>query len=343
MRIALITDAWAPQINGVVRTLSTMQANLVARGHTVLVVHPGLFRNVPCPTYPEIRLAITTPAAVTKLLEDFQPETIHLATEGPLGWLARHWCLRHGYPFTTGYHTRFPEYLQARFWLPVGLSYMALKFFHGPAKAVLVPTASMAEALQARGFHQVKVWGRGVDTNLFKPQKPPLQVPWKRPVLLNVGRVSVEKNLRAFLELTTPGTKVVVGDGPQLATLKAQYPNVVFTGPKQGAELTALYNQADVFVFPSLTDTFGLVLLEALACGVPVAAYPVTGPLDVLTDPKGATLNEDLGQAVAQALTLSRQACRQFALQHSWAKITEDLLSHLAPLKPGTPHKSKPR
>lgn len=334
MRIALVTDAWEPQINGVVRTLQTVCGHFTAQGHTVLVVHPGLFRNLPCPTYPEIRLALTGPAQVAKLLNDFQPNTIHLATEGPLGWLARRWCIQHRYPFTTGYHTRFPEYLKARFRLPLGLSYAALGLFHGPAKAVLVPTASMAEALKARGFHQVKVWGRGVDTELFKPRVPAVTTPWPRPVLLNVGRVSVEKNLEAFLNLRTPGTKVVVGDGPQLASLQARYPHVVFTGAKRGAELTELYNQADVFVFPSRTDTFGLVLLEALACGVPVAAYPVTGPLDVLTDPRVAVLDENLETAVTNALILSRTDCRQFALQFSWTRIAGQLLNQLVALRP---------
>ncbi|MCA3244207.1 MAG: glycosyltransferase family 1 protein [Alphaproteobacteria bacterium] len=332
MRIALVTDAWAPQINGVVRTLQTVCGHVTAQGHTVLVVQPGLFPNLPCPTYPEIRLALTGPAQVAKLLNDFQPDTIHIATEGPLGWLARYWCLKHDFPFTTGYHTRFPEYLQARFGLPLGLGYAALRRFHAPAAAVLVPTASMAEALKTRGFHRVNVWGRGVDTELFQPRVSTAPAPWPRPILLNVGRVSVEKNLEAFINLPVPGTKVVVGDGPQLASLQARYPKVVFTGAKQGAELTALYNQADVFVFPSRTDTFGLVLLEALACGVPVAAYPVTGPLDVLTDPRVAALDEDLGAAVTRALTLSRQACRQFALKHSWAQIAAHLLQQLVPL-----------
>ena len=332
MKIMIITDAWAPQVNGVVRTLSTLYAHLVQQGDEVLMITPSMFRNLPCPTYPEIRLALVTPKAIAHHIHTFKPQAIHIATEGPLGFAARHVCRTHGYPFTTGYHTRFPEYIQARFNLPLKVSYAFLRWFHGPAKAVLVPTPSMAAHLQTQGFTNLKVWGRGVDTNLFKPQQRASAKP-QLPTLLYVGRVAVEKNIEAFLQLKTPGRKVVVGDGPQLESLKRKFPNAEFQGAKHGDALVAAYAAADVFVFPSKTDTFGLVMLEALACGTPVAAYPVTGPLDVLTDPTAACLNDNLDAAVAKALTLKRSDCRAFAAKHSWASVANTFRTSLAPLK----------
>jgi glycosyltransferase involved in cell wall biosynthesis len=333
MKILLMSDAWAPQINGVVRTLQTVTQQLNAMGHTVLVIHPGLFPTVPCPGYKEIRLALVCPPKLAALIQAFSPEAIHIATEGPLGWAGRRYCVRHALPFTTGFHTRFPEYLRAKMGIPLSISYALLRYFHRDSKAILVPTQGMANHLKSQGFLRLKVWGRGVDTDIFRPQRPKKN-PYPRPVMLNVGRVSVEKNLEAFLNTTVKGTKIVVGDGPQLAQYKRNYPNVIFMGAKQGKALVDCYNLADVFVFPSQSDTFGLVMLEALACGVSVAAYPVTGPVDVLTDAKVAFLDHDLNHAIVQALKLKPDHCRAFALKHSWQKIAEQFYTHLVPIKP---------
>jgi glycosyltransferase involved in cell wall biosynthesis len=331
MRIALVTDAWAPQINGVVRTLSRVVEELRADGHEVLVVSPDKFRTVPCPTYPEIRLAVWPFARVRRLLDDFGPEAIHIATEAPLGWAARRYCRRRGLPFTTSFHTRFPEYVQARTSLPPALGYAVIRRFHKPAARIMVATRTIHDELAKRGFQRLVLWSRGVDTQLFRPQaKDALDLP--RPIHLYVGRVAVEKNIRAFLDLDLPGSKAVVGGGPMLDELRRQYPGVAFVGPKQGEDLARHYAAGDVFVFPSKTDTFGLVMLEALACGLPVAAYPVPGPLDVIDGHGIGVLDEDLGKAVAAAREIPSEHCRNFALSFSWRNCARQFLAYLEPI-----------
>lgn len=329
MRIALVTDAWLPQVNGVVRTLQHTRRELLAAGHEVTVISPADFRTVPCPTYPEIRLSILAGRSVRRSLETLTPDAVHVATEGPLGLAARNWCVRRRRPFTTAYHTQFPEYVRARFPVPLRLSYAALRWFHGRASRTLVATPSMCRELESRRFRNLAQWGRGVDTELFRPRdKSFLDLP--RPVWLYFGRVSVEKGVEDFLRLDLPGTKLVVGDGPATAGLRRAHPEAVFAGYHHGEDLASHVAACDVFVFPSRTDTFGLVLLEAMACGVPVAAYPVTGPVDVVVDGVTGVLDEDLRQAALAALQLSPEACRAYALQHSWEAATRQFLSCLA-------------
>ena len=333
MRILLVTDAWPPQVNGVVRTLQRVTAECAALGHEIEVIGPDQFRTVPCPTYPEIRLALRPGRRLAERLDRFRPDGIHIATEGPLGVAARRLCLRRGLPFTTSYHTRFPEYVAARFPVPLRLGYALMRWFHAPSSAVMVATRTIRDDLTARGFRNVREWSRGVDTEQFRPDlEPALDLP--RPVHLYVGRVAIEKNLEAFLDLPlSQGTKLVVGDGPQLAELKAGYPAVRFAGAKFGEELARHYAAGDVFVFPSRTDTFGLVLLEALASGLPVAAYPVPGPLDVIGSSGCGVLDEDLGAAVERALTIPRERCRAHALQFSWRACAEQFLDNLQPVR----------
>lgn len=332
MRLLIVTDAWTPQVNGVVRTLERTRAELEALGHEVSVLSPDLFASLPCPSYPEIRLALPFGGRLERLLEDFAPDALHIATEGPLGLAARRLCLRRGWRFTTSFHTRFPEYVAQRWGLPASWGYAFLRRFHAPASAVLVPTRSAAADLLARGFEGLRIWSRGVDTALFKPG-PLDRLGLPRPVWLYVGRLAVEKNVPAFLDLVLPGTKLVVGDGPMAAHLRTRYPAARFVGAKTGPDLAAHYAEADVFVFPSRTDTFGLVLLEALACGVPVAAYPVCGPLDVIGASGAGSLDEDLGRAARRALTLDPAVCRAHALRFSWRACAEAFLEALTPLK----------
>lgn len=317
MKLLIVTDAWHPQVNGVVRTLTQMRDGLRARGWQVAVAGPT-GPTLPCPTYPEIKLTLRPREAIERALAEHDPDCIHIATEGPLGHAMRHLCLSNGWRFTTSFHTRFPEYLKARFLVPEFLTYMVLRFFHSRAHATLVPTPSVRSELLRRGFRNVRVWGRGVDTSMFHPaRRRPL--PYPGPVFLYVGRLAVEKNVEAFLNMPlTCGTKLVVGDGPALASLRERYPDAVFLGPRFGEELASLYASADVFVFPSRTDTFGLVILEALASGTPVAAFPVPGPKDILTDPRVGNLDEDLLSATRAALTADRKTCRDFALENSW-------------------------
>ncbi|MCS6987446.1 MAG: glycosyltransferase family 1 protein [Sphingomonadaceae bacterium] len=325
MRLALVTDAWTPQVNGVVRTLATTVAYLEAQGWEVLVVSPDRFRSLPCPTYPEIRLALASPGAVGRLIRDFNADALHIATEGPLGLAARRHALRLGRPFTTSFHTRFPDYLAARFRLPPALTWSWLARFHRPARAVLVATPTLARELARHGILHTRPWSRGVDTRLFRPGWP-APVAYRgleRPILLSVGRVAVEKNLEAFLTLNVPGTKVVVGDGPALADLRARFPQALFLGALHGEELARAYAGADLFVFPSRTDTFGLVLLEAMASGLPVAAFPVPGPLDVVADSGAGVLDADLGRAVQQALKIPRAAAVLRAREFSWERSVE--------------------
>lgn len=331
MRILIVTDAWYPQVNGVVRTLDTVRGELVAMGHAVEVIAPDRFRTVPCPTYPEIRLALFPRRRIRRLIDGFRPDAIHIATEGPLGWAARRVCLGRGLPFTTSFHTKFAEYIHARFRIPVAWGYAVLRRFHAPSRGVMVATRSLAASLAARGFRNLKRWSRGVDTELFRPRPKSFLVA-PRPIAMFVGRVAVEKNIEAFLELDLGGTKFVVGDGPQLAELKARYRHVRFTGYKSGVELAAHIAAADVLVFPSRTDTFGLVLLEALACGVPVAAYPVTGPIDVINGHAVGALDDDLAAAARKALRIPAAACREFALQFSWRACAELFAANLHPI-----------
>jgi glycosyltransferase involved in cell wall biosynthesis len=331
MRILLATDAWAPQVNGVVRTLQRVREECHALGHRLEVIAPDQFRTVPCPSYPEIRLALRPGRQIAARLEGFRPDCIHIATEGPLGLAARRQCLRRGLPFTTSYHTRFPEYLAARWPVPLKLGYAWMRWFHRPSAGVMVATGTLRRELEAAGFVNLKGWSRGVDTELFRPDRPPaLELP--RPVHLYVGRVAVEKNLEAFLDLPIGGgSKLVVGDGPQLARFQARYPEVRFAGAKFGIELARHYVCGDVFVFPSRTDTFGLVLLEALASGVPVAAYPVPGPLDVIGESGTGALDPDLKRAVARALQIPKQRCRAYASGFSWRRCAGQFVANLRP------------
>lgn len=337
-RIAIVTDAWYPQINGVVRVLDTLQKRLAARGYRVNIIGPGQFRTVPCPTYPEIPLALRPGPKMANLLAAFGPHAIHVATEGPLGLAARVWCRRHNVPFTSAYHTKFPEYVHARLHLPLPWLYGAMRRFHAPSASVLAPSPSVYRELTAHGFHNVRPWSHGVDASVFRPQgKDFLDLP--RPVHMFVGRVAIEKNLTAFLDTPMAGTKVVVGGGPQRDALIRKYPDVHFRIAKGDAELSRYFSAADVFVFPSLTDTFGLTMLEALASGVPVAAYPVTGPLDVLEitsagETEFGCLDNDLAYAAARALTKDPAACRAHALKFSWDRVADEFLHNLAPVPP---------
>jgi glycosyltransferase involved in cell wall biosynthesis len=330
VKIAIVTDAWRPQTNGVVKTLSTTADGLRSLGHEVRIIEPNQFRTFPCPTYPEIRLAWLPYGKISTLLEEFDPDAIHIATEGTLGAAARKWCLRRRFPFTTSYHTQFPEYVRARVPIPLALSYAHLRRFHSAAARTMVATPAMQCLLESRGFTNIVRWTRGVDVALFKPRSKDF-LDFPRPIQMYVGRVAVEKNIEAFLALDLPGTKVIVGDGPARAELESKYPNAKFVGFKFGEELASHVAAADVFVFPSRTDTFGLVLLEAMSCGVPVAAYPVTGPIDVVTQGVTGVLSEDLRTAALAAVRLDPNQCRAYALANTWETATRQFLSQLAP------------
>jgi glycosyltransferase involved in cell wall biosynthesis len=332
LHILLVTDAWAPQVNGVVVTLRNTIQWLERWGHRVDVISPEGFRTIPMPTYPEIPLAIMPGRKVAERILTLKPDAIHIATEGPLGIAARACCLKNGISFTTAYHTCFPEYVKPRFGVPLAWTYAWLKRFHGPSSGLLVATPAIRALLESRGFENVLDWGRGVDLDLFQPARDRFS-DLRRPVFLFVGRVAVEKNLPAFLSLDLPGTKVVVGDGPQRKELERRFPDAVFAGPKSGVELASYYQRADVFVFPSRTDTFGLVLAEAMACGTPVAAFPVRGPIDVVKDAAGGVLDSDLGAAAMKALTLDRDAVARVGAHFSWAHCTQQFLSSLVPAR----------
>ncbi|MFA7439562.1 MAG: glycosyltransferase family 1 protein [Sphingomonadaceae bacterium] len=343
MRIALITDAWAPQVNGVVRTLTTTTKILRERGMEVLTLTPDRFTTIPCPTYPDIRLAIGCGRSLARQLAEFVPDAIHIATEGPLGWAARSWCLKRGLRFTTSFHTRFPDYLAVRTGLPARCFWPALRRFHGAAEAIFAATGTLQRELQAHGLPQTHRWSRGVDLSLFSPDAADGRfVHLPRPILLHVGRVAAEKNIGAFLSVPVSGTRVVVGDGPARARLERSYPDAVFTGALHGVELGAAYASADCLVFPSLTDTFGMVMVEALASGIPVAACPVPGPLDVVgadgLGPDGragariGALDADLGAAIRMALTADREACVAEGRRYDWQNCTDQFLSGLRPL-----------
>ena len=329
-RILIVSDAWRPQINGVVRTFERMLEYADDVGVEMDVLGPDRFRTIPCPTYPEIRLALTTPRRVSKMIEDFGPDYLHIATEGPLGLLARRWAKKTKQPFTTSYHTRFPEYLAARFPVPKSITYSLIRRFHNAGNACMVTTQGLEEHLVEHGITSLLRWPRGVDHKLFRP-RPEIDrfKDLPRPIFTYVGRVSVEKNLEAFLDLDLPGTKVIVGDGPAFNSLKSRYTEAHFTGAQVGEDLAECYASSDVFVFPSKTDTYGIVLLEALASGVPVAAYPVLGPKDVVGGTDVAVLSEDLKSAALQALEISGEKCREFALGFSWKASAETFVNNM--------------
>lgn len=344
MRILIISDAWHPQINGVVRTLAMVADELQAMGHVVKVLGPDRFPTIDMPTYGSIKLALFPGRRLAKMIEAFQPDALHLATEGPLGWSARRWAIRRQVPFSTSFHTKFPEYLHARTRLPLVLGYALMRKFHNQGHATLVATGSLRTDLARRGFSKLRPWTRGVDLSRFKPQTPStvLHTPTEpdpfqglaRPIFLYVGRLAIEKNVDEFLALDLPGTKVVVGDGPQKHTLRRNHPAAVFLGERHGPALAKAYAAATVFVFPSTTDTFGLVLLESLACGTPIAAHPVTGPADIFENaPPGiGALHHDLRKAALQALDGDRNACRRHAERFSWRACAEAFLAGLARL-----------
>jgi glycosyltransferase involved in cell wall biosynthesis len=334
MRIMIVTDAWFPQTNGVVNTLAQTAAWLVRFGHEVMIVAPRDFHTIPCPSYPEIRVAVRPMATLTQKLAFFRPQAVHIATEGPLGFAARRYCLRRGWRFTTSYHTQFPQYLKSRWPIPLWLSYAALRRFHAAAQHCMVSTPSVENELHGRGFGHLVRWRRGVDTELFRPRsKEFLQLP--RPLAAYVGRLAVEKNVDAFLQMPWRGSKIVIGDGPERARLEARYPEAVYAGFRHGEDLAKHLAAADLMVFPSLTDTFGLVNLEAMACGVPVAAFPVTGPIDVVEDGVTGALDQNLGKAAERALTLDPRKCRVRALQSSWTECTREFETNLVLCRPG--------
>lgn len=335
MRLALATDAWLPQVNGVVRSLCATVEELERRGHSVETLTPDRFFTVPMPGYASIRLAMAPRFSIRRMLDKAAPQMVHIATEGPIGWAARGWCLSRGVPFTTAFHTRFPEYVAVRTGISAERFWPIMNHFHAPSVAVLVSTRSLADELAGRGIGHTLPWSRGIDHALFRPdgEKHPAMANLPGPVLLNVGRVAPEKNLEAFLGAQVPGTKVVVGDGPALESLKRRYPDAVFLGALAGAELASAYRAADCFVFPSLTDTFGLVVIEALACGVPVAAYPVTGPIDILgADGRGVetplphpggAIDTSLEAAIAAALRIDRTDAARLGALYSWERATD--------------------
>jgi glycosyltransferase involved in cell wall biosynthesis len=341
MRIAIATDAWFPQINGVVRTLSATVNGLLDRDFDVELITPSQFLTVPMPGYKDIRLAVAPRFGARRALHAFKPDVVHIATEGPIGWSARGWCLSHNVPFTTAFHTRFPDYASVRTGISAERFWPIMRRFHAPSRAVLASTARLIDELGERGIGNTRLWSRGVDVNLFHPDQPPhpalAHLP--HPILLSVGRVAIEKNLEAFLGLAVPGTKVVVGDGPALATLRMRYPETIFMGALEGMELASAYRAADVFVFPSLTDTFGLVMIEALASGVPVAAFPVRGPTDImgrngrgsgnqLSRPVGA-LDESLARAIFSAQSIAKADAAAFGRSFDWSHCTDQFVAAL--------------
>jgi glycosyltransferase involved in cell wall biosynthesis len=333
MRVMIVTDAWFPQTNGVVNTLAQTAAWLGRFGHEVRMITPQDFHTVPCPTYPEIRVSVFPYRQVAKTIAAFQPHAIHIATEGTLGLAARRYCLSNELRFTTSYHTQFPQYLKERCPVPLWASYLVLSWFHNAAERCMVSTKTVQEQLAQRGFRKLARWQRGVDTEMFRPyDKSFLNLP--RPIAAYVGRVAVEKNVDAFLRMPWHGSKLVIGDGPELPRLKQQYPGATYAGFRFGEDLARHVAASDILVFPSLTDTFGLVNLEAMACGVPVAAFPVTGPIDVVDDGVTGALDQDLARASLRALEISPQACRKRAMQSGWDACTRQFESNLAACEP---------
>ena len=333
-RVLIVTDAWHPQVNGVVRTLMSTAYELRQMGVRVDMITPALFKTLPCPSYPEIRLSLTTSRRIERLIEQMRPDALHIATEGPLGWAARNAAVRRGWQFTTAYHTRFPEYVNARTGIPVDWLYRLFRKFHRPSAAVLVPTASMIGDLQEHGFSNVTYWTRGVDHEIFYPRCEQKPIDPANPIFIYVGRLAVEKNVEAFLALDLPGVKWVAGEGPLGAELRRRYSDARWTGVLSQPELAELYSRADVFVFPSKTDTFGLVMVDAMACGLPVAAIPVVGPIDVVGDSGAGCLDQDLRTACLRALEISRSAAIAHAKTFTWALATEQFYAALVPLTP---------
>lgn len=341
MRVLIATDAWHPQVNGVVRTLTSLARSAKNLGVDVEFLSPDGFRTVPVPTYPGLRLALPSGRQIAKRIESADPDAIHIATEGPIGHQVRAYCVRRNWRFTTSYTTRFPEYISARWPIPEGWIYAGLRRFHGAASVTMIATPSLEAELREKGFRNLGRWTRGVDTDLFRPDRA-IELPFPRPIFACVGRVAVEKNLEAFLSLDLPGTKIVIGTGPQEAALKERFPDARFLGLIENGKLAAHLASADVFVFPSLTDTFGVVQLEALASGVPIAAFPVTGPKDVVGGHPVGALNEDLRIACLDALKMSRAACREFALQYSWENSARQFIGHLRDVHTGSLARTAP-
>ena len=335
MRIAIATDAWTPQVNGVVTTLIQTRNELIAMGHEVLMLTPAGRISVPCPSYPEIRLTCFAARTIRRELDAFAPDCIHVATEGPIGLIVRRYCLRRKLPFTTAYHTQFPEYVRARAPIPISWTIGFMRWFHRPAVRTMVATRSMRSVLEERGFKNIVMWSRGVRTDEFTPHDPHrYELPG--PIFVYLGRVSVEKNIEAFLRLDLAGSKIVIGDGPDRARLQSKYPDCRFLGYKFGRELARYLAGADVFVFPSRTDTFGVVMLEAMACGLPVAAFRVTGPVDVVKQGVTGILHENLARACRMALKLDGRVCRRYAESRSWRRSTEQFIARLARYEPVT-------
>lgn len=336
MKICIVTDAWLPQVNGVVTTLLELQRDLAAHGHTVVMLEPSPFRRFACPGYREIELAWRPARGVAQALEAAAPDAIHIATEGPLGSAARAWCLKHRLAFTTAFHTRFPDILAKALHIPERWSYAWFRRFHAPSSGVMVPTAGMLEILRGHGFARLRPWSHGVDLGLFQARAgADLGLP--RPVFLYLGRVSYEKNLEAFLDLDLPGSKVVYGVGPLLERLKRAHPEVHWGGVVPRPQLADIYSAADALVFPSRSETFGLVMLEAMACGTPVAAFPVAGPLDVVGGSMGGVLDVDLRRAAMQALTLPREHARARAVEFDWQAACRQFIDHLVPVRSPDP------
>jgi glycosyltransferase involved in cell wall biosynthesis len=333
LRILVVSDAWRPQVNGVVRTIESVALHLRLAGDTVEVIGPDRFRTIPLPGYAEIRLALRPRPRLERLVDGFAPDAVHIATEGPLGWAMRALCLRRGWPFTTAFHTKFPDYIRARTGLPTGLAWAVLRRFHEAGAGTFAATPSLCAELRARGFTKPRPWTRGVDLDRFRPEPRDPFPGLKRPVFLYAGRLAVEKNIEAFLSLDLPGSRVVVGDGPRRAALARRHPGAHFIGWRDDAALARSYAGADALVFPSRTDTFGLVLLEALASGTPVAAYPVTGPLDVVTDPAVGALDDDLRAACLRALDCDRARCRAHAERFTWAACARAFRESLTPIR----------
>jgi len=337
MRVLVATDAWHPQVNGVVRTLTSLARSARGLGVTVDFLTPEGFPSLRMPTYPGLRLALPSPGKIARRIEQAAPDAIHIATEGPIGHMVRRYCVNRGLPFTTSYTTRFPEYISSRLPIPEAFSYAVLRRFHAAATVTMVSTTSLLNELSGRGFRHLGIWTRGVDTDVFKPQ-PAAALDLPRPIFLSIGRIAVEKNLEAFLSLDLPGSKVVIGEGPQEAELRQRFPEAKFLGVMHGETLAAHVAAADVFVFPSRTDTYGVVQLEALACGVPVAAFPVVGPKDVIANNPVGMLSEDLRVACLGALAMSREACRAFALTHSWETSARQFIGHVNKVAVGKAH-----
>jgi glycosyltransferase involved in cell wall biosynthesis len=329
-RILLVTDAWHPQINGVVRTMEKMAEELKKMGQEIFFITPQDYRTIPCPTYPEIRLSINAYPKVYRKIREINPNVVHIATEGPLGFFARGYCIDHKIHFTTSYHTKFPEYIKQRFKIPLKITYAYLRFFHKRAAKILVTTPTMVKELSSRGFKNLVVWARGVDHSVFS-NTPKKKLSYKSPIFIYVGRVAIEKNIKTFLNLKLEGSKIVIGDGPQLNELKKKYTEINFLGAMNEKEIAAYLAASDVFVFPSKTDTFGIVIIEALAAGVPVAAYPVPGPIDILQGTSVDCLDEDLSISIKKALKINREDCKKVSEKYTWENCAKIFLDSIIP------------